>query len=314
MNNRVIAVVGPTASGKTRLAVEIAKRYNGEIVSADSMQVYKYMDIGTAKPTDEEMQGIPHHLISIVEPTETFTLQDYLERAKACVDDILSRGKIPVIAGGTGLYVTSFIENISLSEAETDPEYREHLAKRAEKEGSEKLLAELAEIDPQTAEKLHPNNIKRIIRALELYHTSGKTVTEQNEISKKIPSPYKFLEIGLRFSDRSVLYSRIDRRVDEMFSAGLENEISTLLQSGKLTRECNAFQAIGYKQFAPYFDGKIGINEVSENIKRESRRYAKRQLTWLRRDENIRWIEVDGLDIEHFFNNLSECIEEFLYV
>ena len=168
MNNRVIAVVGPTASGKTRLAVEIAKRYNGEIVSADSMQIYKYMDIGTAKPTDEEMQDIPHHLISIVEPTETFTLQDYLERAKVCVDDILSRGKIPVIAGGTGLYVTSFIENISLSEAETDPEYREHLAKRAEKEGSEKLLAELAEIDPQTAEKLHPNNIKRIIRALEL--------------------------------------------------------------------------------------------------------------------------------------------------
>ena len=302
MNNRVIAVVGPTASGKTRLAVEIAKRYNGEIVSADSMQIYKYMDIGTAKPTDEEMQGIPHHLISIVEPTETFTLQDYLERAKVCVDDILSRGKIPVIAGGTGLYVTSFIENISLSEAETDLEYREHLAKRAEKEGSEKLLAELAEIDPQTAEKLHTNNIKRIIRALELYHTSGKTVTDQ------------FFEIGLRFSDRSVLYSRIDRRVDEMFSAGLENEVSTLLQSGKLTRECNAFQAIGYKQFAPYFDGKIGINEVSENIKRESRRYAKRQLTWLRRDENIRWIEVDGLDIEHFFNNLSECIEEFLYV
>lgn len=260
------------------------------------------------------MQGIPHHLISIVEPTETFTLQDYLERAKVCVDDILSRGKIPVIAGGTGLYVTSFIENISLSEAETDPEYREHLAIRAEKEGSEALLSELAEIDPQTAEKLHPNNIKRIIRALELYHTSGKTVTEQNEISKKIPSPYKFLEIGLRFSDRSVLYSRIDRRVDEMFSAGLENEVSTLLQSGKLTRECNAFQAIGYKQFAPYFDGEIGISEVSENIKRESRHYAKRQLTWLRRDENIRWVEADGLDIEHFFNNLSECIEDFLYV
>lgn len=314
MNNRVIVVVGPTASGKTKLAVEIAKRYNGEIVSADSMQIYKYMDIGTAKPTEEEKQGIAHHLISIVEPTETFTLQDYLDRAKVCVDDILSRGKIPIIAGGTGLYVTSFIENISLSEAETDLEYREYLAKRAEKEGNEALLAELAEIDPETADKLHPNNVKRIIRALELYHTSGKTVSEQNALSRQSPSPYEFFETGLRFADRKTLYGRINRRVDEMFRAGLENEVSTLLESGKLTRECNAFQAIGYKQFAPYFDGETDIDEVAENIKRESRRYAKRQLTWLRRDENIRWVEADGFDIEHFFNNLSECIEEFLYV
>ena len=314
MNNRVIVVVGPTASGKTKLAVEIAKRYNGEIVSADSMQIYKYMDIGTAKPTEEEKQGIAHHLIGIVEPTETFTLQDYLDRAKVCVDDILSRGKVPIIAGGTGLYVTSFIDNISLSEAETDLEYREYLAKRAEKEGNEALLAELAEIDPETADKLHPNNVKRIIRALELYHTSGKTVSEQNALSRQSPSPYEFFETGLRFVDRKTLYGRINRRVDEMFRAGLENEVSTLLESGKLTRECNAFQAIGYKQFAPYFDGETDIDEVAENIKRESRRYAKRQLTWLRRDENIRWVEADGFDIEHFFNNLSECIEEFLYV
>lgn len=314
MKNRVIAVVGPTASGKTKISVEIAKRYNGEVVSADSMQIYKYMDIGTAKPTTSEMQGIPHHLISIVEPTQAFTLQDYLERANACVGDILARGNVPVIAGGTGLYVSSFIENISLSEAETDFEYREMLMKRAATEGSEKLLSELAEIDPQTAEKLHPNNVKRIVRALELFHSSGKTVTEQNALSKRTPSPFEFLEIGLCYEDRSVLYERIDRRVDCMFDAGLEKEVESLLESGKLTRECNAFQAIGYKQFAPYFDGEIGLDAVRENIKRESRRYAKRQLTWLRRDKNIRWVEADGMDIEHFFNNLSGCIEDFLYV
>lgn len=314
MDNRVIVVVGPTASGKTRLAVEIAKKYGGEIVSADSMQIYKYMDIGTAKPTEDEMQGIPHHLISIVDPTDTFTLHDYLLRAKQTVNDILARGKVPVMAGGTGLYVTSFIENICLSDASSDTEYREYLAERVRREGSEKLLSELAEIDPQTAEKLHPNNVKRIIRALEIYHTSGITVTEQNNMSKTTPSPYRFLTIGLQYSDRSVLYGRIDRRVDEMFDAGLEEEVGSLIGSGKLTRECNAFQAIGYRQFAPYFDGCVGIEEVRENIKRESRRYAKRQLTWLRRDKNIKWYEADNSDFESFFNNLSECIEDFLYI
>lgn len=313
MNNKVLVVLGPTASGKTRLSVELAKAFNGEVISADSMQIYKYMNIGTAKPDDEEKQGIPHHLMDIVEPKDTFTLQDYLLLAKKKTDDILSRGKLPIIAGGTGLYITSFMDNISLSDEEGDIEYREKLSEIAEREGGEVLLKKLEEIDPQTAERLHPNNVKRIIRALELYHTTGITITEQNERSKSTPSPYDFYPIGLGYNDREILYGRINHRVDEMMKKGLENEVRTLVETGLLPLDSNAFQAIGYKQFAPYFKSEISLEEVSENIKRESRRYAKRQITWFKRDPRIRWQymdDINGDNFEIFFNKIVENIEK----
>lgn len=287
----VLAVVGPTASGKSRLAAELALKYSGEVVSADSMQIYREMDIGTAKVTPEETLGVPHHLIDFADPSQTFSVADYVRLAGACIREIHGRGKLPVLAGGTGLYVRTLLRGTKLSEGEEDPVLREELRRKAEREGGETLLEELRGFDPQSADRIHPNNIPRLIRAIEIYRTTGRTMTQQIEDSQKEPAPYRSLMLGLTFSDRSKLYERINQRVDLMFEAGLLEEAERILRIPE--EKSTAMQAIGYKELAPYFAGKISLEEAKENIKRETRRYAKRQLTWFRRDSEIFWIAVD---------------------
>lgn len=286
----LIAVVGPTASGKTSLAVEICRHYDAEAVSCDSMQIYKGMDIATAKPTAEEMKGIPHHLIGFVSPDEPFSVAKYCETAKDAISDITSRNKKTVLVGGTGLYYSSLTENIEFLPEETDFEYREMLRKRAETEGAQVLLDELASVDPEAAEKLHINNLGRIIRALEIHHTTGKTKTMQNEQSKQNPSPFETVTICLDARDRQYLYDRINRRVDLMLEAGLVEEAKAFFES-PLGR--TAKQAIGYKELDPYFKGEKSLDECIENLKMQTRRYAKRQLTWFRRNEKINFLYID---------------------
>ncbi|MEE1139234.1 MAG: tRNA (adenosine(37)-N6)-dimethylallyltransferase MiaA [Acutalibacteraceae bacterium] len=286
----IIAVVGPTASGKTSLAVELCKRYGAEAVSCDSMQIYKGMDIATAKPTIEEMQGVPHHLIGFVNPDEPFSVAKYCELAKDVISDINRRGKKTVLVGGTGLYYSSLTDNVEFLPDETDFEYREHLKKRAETEGVQVLLDELQRVDPEAATSLHINNSGRIIRALEIYHTTGKTKTMQNELSRKNPTPFKTVAICLDARNRQFLYDRINRRVDIMLESGLLDEAKQFFDSplGSTAR-----QAIGYKELDPYFKGEKSLDDCIENLKMQTRRYAKRQLTWFRRDERINFIYID---------------------
>lgn len=287
---RLLAVVGPTASGKTALSIRLAKEYNGEIVSADSMQIYTGMDIATAKPTKEEMDGIPHHLMDFLSPTESFSVSQYVEMAKNAIDEILSKGKLPILCGGTGLYVRSLVENVQFSPEQTDEKLRAELNERYQTEGGESLLKELSEFDPETAQKLHPSNSKRIIRAIEIYRTTGITMSEQVSSSKRIPSPYDVTMIGITYSDRQKLYDRINRRVDIMLENGLLEEAKAFYQSeyGK-----TAVAAIGYKELNPYLDGEVSLEQAVEHLKQETRRYAKRQLTWFRKDEYIHWIQAD---------------------
>lgn len=286
----LIAIVGPTASGKTSLAVEVCKAIGGEVVSCDSMQIYKGMDIATAKPTADEMQGIPHHLIGFAEPDEVFSVAKYCESAKKIIEDICSRGKKAVLAGGTGLYYSSLVDNIEFLPEETDFEYREMLKKRAESEGAQVLLDELAVIDPESASKLHPNNLGRVIRALEIYHTTGKTITEQNDQSKINASQFDTVSICLDARNRQFLYDRINKRVDIMLENGLVDEAKAFFEN-PLGR--TAKQAIGYKELNPYFEGEKSLDECIENLKMQTRRYAKRQLTWFRRDERMNFIYID---------------------
>ena len=288
----LVAVVGPTASGKSALAVELAIRFGGEVISADSMQIYKRMDIGTAKPTAEEMRGVTHHLINIAEPSELFSVVDYVERAKACIEDICSRGKLPILAGGTGLYIRSLLQGTLFSEGGRDESVRRELAEKAEKEGAGPLLQELKSFDPESAERIHPNNISRIIRAIEIYRVTGKTMTEQNKESHRGSSPYRACMIGLCFEDRQNLYRRIDERVDQMIRAGLAEEARSILNEADACVE-TSLQAIGYKEFRPYFEGKITLEEAAAQIKLETRHYAKRQMTWFRRDKGVHWLKVD---------------------
>lgn len=303
----LIAVVGPTASGKTSLAIEICKRYGAEAVSCDSMQIYKGMDIATAKPTAEEIQGIPHHLIGFVNPDEPFSVAKYCEVAKETVFDIHARNKKAVLVGGTGLYYSSLTDNIEFLPEETDFEYREYLRKRAETEGAQVLLDELAEVDPEAAKTLHINNLGRIIRALEIHHTTGKTKSLQNERSKLNPSPFSTVAICLDARDRQILYDRINLRVDLMVKAGLIEEAKAFFDS-PLGR--TAKQAIGYKELDPYFKGEKTLDECLENLKMQTRRYPKRQLTWFRRDEKIKFLYIDdyanGTDL---LNAACEIIE-----
>lgn len=290
---KILAVVGPTASGKTSLSIELAKAHNGEIISADSMQIYKGMSIATAKPDIEEMQGIRHHLIDFLDPDETFSVSEYVKLANEAAEDIISRGKIPILCGGTGLYVRSFLENIQFSEEKNDPQLREHLTERYKNEGGEKLLEELKEFDPETAAVLLPSNSKRIIRAMEIFILTGITMSESVKKSKSIPSLYEKTVIGITFADREKLYQRINKRVDIMLENGLLEETEKFYHREK---GLTASAAIGYKELKPYLDGKLTLDEAVENLKRETRRYAKRQLTWFRRDEYIHWIEADKVD------------------
>lgn len=286
----VAAVVGPTASGKSRLAVELALRRNGEVISADSMQIYKGMNIGTAKPTTEEMRGVPHHLIDFAPLSQPFSVADYVSLASDCISEVYARGRLPVIAGGTGLYIRSLLQNIRFTEDDKDEALRKELAEKAEKLGVQTLIDELRSFDPASAQRIHPNNLSRVIRAIEIYRTTGVTMTEQLKLSRQTPSPYDTCIIGLDFQDRQKLYDRINLRVDRMIQDGLLAEAEEILnRPGAQT----ALQAIGYKELLPYFRSECSLDEAVESIKRESRRYAKRQLTWFRRDENIRWIMVD---------------------
>lgn len=284
----LIVITGPTASGKTALSVEVAKRLGGEIVNADSMQIYKYMDIGTAKPDMEERQGIPHHLIDIVNPDEAFSVARYCECAKEVIDNIHQRGKIPVMVGGTGLYVDSLVNNIQFSEIEPDEQYRDKMDKLAEEMGNEYIYKMLEDIDPDSACKIKVADRKRIIRALEVYHLTGKTITWHNEQSRSVPSPYNTTMFAINM-DREALYDKINRRVDVMIANGLVDEVKAIMDMG-VQKDATSMQAIGYKEIVEYLEGHITLDEATDKIKQSSRRYAKRQLTWFRRNENIHWI------------------------
>ena len=284
--NNIICIAGPTASGKTALAVEVAKRFNGEVVSCDSMYVYKRMNIGTAKPTEEEMGGIVHHMIDVAEPDQDFSVSKYCAMATPIVDDIISRGKTAVIAGGTGLYMDSLIKGNDFA-VTASTGIREKLEKKAEKVGFDAMLEELRAIDPEYAATLH--DTRRIIRALEVFYESGMTMTEHNKRTQAMPPRYSPLWIGLNYSDRADLYDRINRRVDVMLEMGLMKEIEDLLASS-IPRKCTAMQAIGYKEFVDVLDGNCTLQEATENVKMFSRRYGKRQLSWFRRNPDIHWI------------------------
>ena len=284
--NNIICIAGPTASGKTALAVELAKLTNGEVVSCDSMQIYRRMDIGTAKPTPEEMQGIPHHMIDIVEPEEAFSVSRYCEMAAPIVDDILARGKTAVIAGGTGLYMDSLIKGNDFAPFPSTG-MREKLEAQADAEGMEKMTELLRSIDPDTAGRVHDR--KRILRALEVYYETGETITAHNLKTQAVPPRYEPLWLGLDFEDRAELYGRIDLRVELMLEMGLVEEIQNLLASG-VPVNATAMQAIGYKEFVSALSGSGSIADAAEEVKRGSRRYAKRQLTWFRRNPKMHWL------------------------
>ena len=284
--NNIICIAGPTASGKTALAVELAKRFNGEVVSCDSMQIYRRMDIGTAKPFPEERQGIPHHMIDVADPDEDFSVGRYCQMASPIVDDIVARGKTAIIAGGTGLYMDSLIKGNDFAPFPSTG-CRERLEAQCDEMGMEFMMNMLREIDPEAAERIHDR--KRMIRALEVYQETGETITEHNRKTQLIPPKYSPLWFGLDFEPRQALYDRIDLRVDMMLQQGLVEEIRNLLASG-IPEKCTAMQAIGYKEFVDALDGRCTIEEAAAQVQQSSRRYAKRQLTWFRRNKAMNWL------------------------
>ena len=307
--NNIICVAGPTASGKTALAVELAKEFNGEVVSCDSMYVYKRMNIGTAKPTVEEMQGIVHHMIDVAEPDEDFSVSRYCQMAAPIVDDIVARGKTAIIAGGTGLYMDSLIKGNDFADFPSTG-YRQELEKRVEEEGVEPLLQQLYLVDPESAEH-SLSNPRRIIRALEVYYETGMTITEHNRRTQQLPPRYEPLWIGLDFTERSELYRRINLRVGIMLEMGLIKEIEDLLASG-IPAKCTAMQAIGYKEFIAALNGECTIEEAADQVRMFSRRYGKRQLTWFRRNRNIHWLIRDAHESSaEILQQARQVIREF---
>ena len=308
--NNIICIAGPTASGKTALAVELAKELNGEVVSCDSMYVYKRMNIGTAKPSLEEMEGIVHHMIDVAEPDEDFSVSKYCDMAAPIVDDILERGKTAIIAGGTGLYMDSLIRGNDFAPFPSTG-MREKLEAQADEQGLEPMLDLLRSIDPDAAARLHLSDRKRIIRALEVYYETGQTITAHNLKTQAIPPRYTPLWLGLDFADRAELYSRIDLRVEIMLQQGLIEEIRQLLASG-IPQKCTAMQAIGYKEFVAALDGQCTIEEAAEEVRKSSRHYAKRQLTWFRRNKNIHWLTRQaGESPEEIINRARQVIRDF---
>ena len=290
MGTRLLAVVGPTASGKTALAVELALRLGGEVVSCDSMQIYRDMPIATAVPSEAERRGVPHHMMEIAEPEESFSVAEYCRRAKQCIEEVTARGAVPILCGGTGLYYNSLADGIAFADIEEQPKLREELAARIEREGGEALLRELSEVDEPTAQRLSAADHKRIIRALEVYRVTGVPMSEHIRRSREQPSPFELSVVGLDYRERERLYERINRRVDIMLEQGLVQEAERFFErhSGK-----TASQAIGYKELRPAMEGRCSWEEAIESLKRETRRYAKRQLSWFRRDSRIKWIYAD---------------------
>ena len=305
--DRIVCVVGPTASGKTKMAVELAKQLGGEVISCDSMQIYRGMDVGTAKPTDEEVQGIPHHMIDIAEPDEDFSVGRYVEMADACVQDVLSRGKTAVIAGGTGLYVDSLIAGRSFAPVPSTGK-REMLERRAEAEGVEVLHRELSEVDPETAARLPLADRRRIIRALEVYQETGMTITEHNEETKKQPPRYRPVWLGMTFEDRAALYARIDLRVELMYAQGLAQEVRALLDSGVPDR-ATSLQAIGYRQVVQALEEGLPPEAALGTIQQATRRYAKRQMTWFRANPAVQWLDASAGADEIFHAALQKAAD-----
>ena len=289
MPPKILVICGPTASGKTALAVELALRHHGEVVSADSMQIYRRMDIGTAKPTREEMRGVPHHMLDVADPEEDFSVARYVDMAAKCVDDILSRGKLPILAGGTGLYIDSLLSGRTFAPFQPDSPLRGELEEQLRREGGAAMLARLAQVDPDSAARLHPNDEKRIVRALEVYQSTGKTITQHNLETQAIPPRYDALTLALAFERREDMWSRIDRRVDQMMDQGLVAEVQGLLDSG-VPAKCTAMQAIGYKEMAAALLSGGDVRAAAEEIQLRSRQYAKRQLTWFKRNKAARWL------------------------
>lgn len=304
MKPKIVVIVGPTASGKTSLSIELAKKINGEIISSDSMQIYKDMNIGTAKVTKEEAQNIKHYLIDFLSPEERYTVSDFKKDSEKAISEILSKGKMPIVVGGTGLYVNSLIYGIEYQDMEYDEEYRNELMKKAETpEGLKELYEEANKIDSEAMKKISENDKKRIVRVLEIYKATGKTKTEQEILSKQKELKYDFKIFGITF-DREKLYDRINRRVDIMIDQGLEEEVKNLIS--KYSKFPTAMQGLGYKEVVQYFDGELSREEMIEKIKQESRRYAKRQLTWFRKNKDIIWLNGED-DVSY---NVSQIIKE----
>lgn len=302
---KTVFTVGPTASGKTGLGISLAESFSGEIVSADSMQIYKGIHIASAAPEAQEMRGIPHHLLEFLEPNESFSVAEYVKAAREVIADIEKRGRLPIVVGGTGLYISSLADNTEYTEEETDYKLRQSLENRFDEIGAERMLSELAEFDPDTAARLHPNNRRRIIRAFEVYKTTGKTITQQNALSHSGKEYIEPLLIGINFRDREKLYERINLRVDIMLENGLLEEAKTAL-----SRSGGAVQAIGHKELSGFIKGECSLDEAVENLKRQTRRYAKRQLTWFNRDKRINWIYAD--ETEDILKEAARLTEEFL--
>lgn len=303
MKPKVIVICGPTASGKTALSIELAKQINGEIVSADSMQIYQDMDIGSAKPTKEEMQGIKHYLLDFVSPRDRYSVADYKKEATSAIEEIIKKGKTPIIVGGTGLYIDSLIYNIDYPEIEFDEEYRKHLEKRVEQEGLQALYEEAMKIDEEAMKRISPKDQKRILRVLEVYHQTGKTKTEQEIESRKKEVPYDYYVFALTM-DREILYDRINQRVDIMVQQGLIEEVQNIIK--KYKEYPTAMQALGYKEVKEYLEGKTAKEEAIEKVKQETRRYAKRQLTWFRKNKQTIWLDAMNQKQE----NIKRILEE----
>ena len=313
----VVAVTGPTAAGKTAFAIELARRFSGEIISCDSMQVYRGLPIGTAQPTEVELRQAPHHLISFLDCDVSFSVSDYVELAKKTVSEIYNRGNLPIVAGGTGLYARSLLRGFSFQENVRDEELRRELFRQVETEGVDGLYRELQQFDPVSAEQIHPNNVKRVVRAVEYCRLAGEPFSEQAKRSHIAESPYRSLMLCVSYRDREKLYDRIDRRVDKMLEHGLLEEAETFYRFCKANgTPATAAQAIGYKELFPYFEGQVSLEEAVENIKRESRRYAKRQITWFRREQDVVFLYQDDPDdllqegcrlVEKFLENKGFC-------
>lgn len=305
----VIVVVGPTASGKTALSIELAKQFDCEIVSFDSMQIYKELSVSTAKPTTEEMLGVKHHLIDCISVCDEFSVADFVSRAKQITEDIISRGKLPLFVGGTGLYIDSFINNIDFTAENKNEAVRKELESKEKELGADGLYKLLCKLDAQAAKEIHPNNIKRVRRALEMYYSTGKSKSELMQESRKAESPYKPLYIGINYVNREKLYERINLRVDLMLDSGILEEVKNFY---KLPVSKTAVQAIGCKEFKPYLDGQATLSDCVEKLKQETRRYAKRQITWFKRNQDIHWFYPDNENYDDIKQRCFELVSEFL--
>ena len=308
MRETIIAIVGPTAVGKTELSIEIAKRFNGEVISGDSMQVYKGMDIGTAKISSEEMQGVPHHLLDIKEPDEAYSAADFKVHVQRLVKEISDKGRLPIIVGGSGLYIQAALFDYNFPDIKRDEELTEQLEKQAQEEGIEEIYERLQQVDPKQAEKIHPNNHRRVIRALEIYETTGKPKSEW-ELEQTVETPYNVIFIGLEM-DRTELYEQINHRVDFMLEKGLLDEVKSLYNHG--FKDTQAMRAIGYKEFIPYLEGKQTLEEAVEQLKQNSRRYAKRQYTWFRNKLAIDWYAVSPSSRQEKFKMIFDKLAGIL--